>query len=149
MIRLLKVIVGPPITINLRNILWHGFVNCSNHIINPSTNCSITIDLRRFFYFLLSLCVTIGAELQKEISLQKLKIDLTNFSQIKTQIVNRIPQRKLLTFDEFAPKLENIFPFINLEVIDFNYFKLVLKIAFFSIYIYIIIFLYYKQRFNL
>jgi len=49
-IRLLQLTIGPPITINIRNILWHGFVSHED------------ID-QRFAYFLLCICVTIGRDL--------------------------------------------------------------------------------------
>lgn len=123
--RLLKIIVGPPITINLRNILWHGFVSCSSHITCSSTNASIEVDYLRFFYFLIAISTTVGVQLQKTDILQKLKIDSTLAEQadIKSLIIDEIPQRKLFNFDEFAFKLENIFPFINSKVVSFHYFR--------------------------
>lgn len=119
LIRLLKVIVGPPTTINLRNILWHGFVNSSSCFVSVSTNEIVNIDLRQFIYFLLAINCTIGVELMKESSLHLLKID-TNFSnnnELKSKITLCIPQRKLYSFDEFAFKLEHTFPIINNELL--------------------------------
>jgi len=48
---LLQLLMGPPATINIRNILWHGFVSDQD------------ID-QRFAYFLLCISVTIGFDLE-------------------------------------------------------------------------------------
>ena len=120
LIRLLKVIAGPPITINLRNVLWHGFVNSSSCFVNPSTGKKINFDLRQFIYFFLAISCSIGAELLKASSISLLKIDAPSCdtAELKSQIIARIPQRKLYRFDEFASKLEHVFPDINLELLS-------------------------------
>jgi hypothetical protein len=48
---LLQLLMGPPFSINIRNILWHGFVSDQD------------ID-QRFAYFLLCISVTIGFDLE-------------------------------------------------------------------------------------
>lgn len=100
LIRLLKTIVGPPITVNLRNILWHGFVNCTNHLSQESLS---NIDYLKFYYFLLAIVVSIGVNLKSNL----LKL-------------NEIPQRKLYNFDEFADRIQNLLDPIEL---DYVYFK--------------------------
>ncbi|KAJ6217947.1 hypothetical protein RDWZM_009104 [Blomia tropicalis] len=100
LIRLLKTIVGPPITVNLRNILWHGFVNCTNHSSQKSLS---KIDYSKFYYFLLAIVVSIGVNLKSNL----LKL-------------NEIPQRKLYNFDEFADRIQNLLDPIEL---DYVYFK--------------------------
>ena len=123
LIRLLKVIVGPPITINLRNILWHGFVNCSGQIIDQSNNLPIEVDLLRFYYFLLAISISIGDELQKSDALQLLKIDSAKEESLKLSIIECIPQRKLYNFDEFVLKLESIFPILDSEFVNEAYLR--------------------------
>lgn len=57
---LLRLLVGTPLSLNARNLAWHGFVNAHAHY---------TPTLRRVCLLLLSLMASVGGRLRGEASL--------------------------------------------------------------------------------
>lgn len=100
-VELLKLIVGPPHTINIRNIIWHGFVNC-----DPTYEQSY----RQLYYFLLSIMVSIGVQLCQPITSIHFTIENNN-PNLKQEISKQISQRKMFNFDEFSDEnFQSILP---------------------------------------
>ena len=81
LIRPLKVLLGPPTTMNIRNILWHGFINC------PVKQTSI--QMRPIITTLISIITTIGFRLSHHCDSSFTKND-------------SIPRSSLYDLNEFA-----------------------------------------------
>lgn len=83
LIRPLKVLLGPPTTLNIRNILWHGFINC------PVKQTSI--EMRPFITTLIAIISTIGYRLSQH-------------SESSIHSTDWIPRSPLYDLSEFANK---------------------------------------------
>lgn len=73
LVHLLLLILGPPFCLNIRNLIWHGF-------LEPQLMDS------KYWHFLICLTVTIGWNLNKTMSKTITKRKLHNFDEYETRI---------------------------------------------------------------